>query len=100
MSGETEFAQGKAMADAAAAEGVEYFIASTLPNAAVVTNGALAHIDHFNSKAKIEEYARTLPFKSAFFWPAMFAQEINGHDLIPKKVRSGVVCSSRSSPFH
>lgn len=88
MSGETEFAQGKAMADAAVAEGVEYFLCSALPNAAVVTKGALKHIDHFNSKAKVEEYVRQLPIKSAFYWPAMFASEINGEAMLPRKVRS------------
>lgn len=81
-----EYQQGKAMVDAAVAEGVEYFILSSLPNASRVTNGALTHIAHFDNKAKAEEYARTQPIKSAFFWPAMFMQMLQGHDFGPRKV--------------
>lgn len=75
-----ELAQGKAMADAAVAAGAQYFIFSTLPYAGKITggkhkiSGGRYNTDHFDVKAEIEEYMRTLPIKSAFFSPGAFMQ--------------------------
>ena len=53
---ERELAQGKAMADAAVAEGAKYFIFSTLSHAKKISGGKLTHVSHFDVKADIEEY--------------------------------------------
>ncbi|KAF1815340.1 NmrA family transcriptional regulator [Eremomyces bilateralis CBS 781.70] len=60
-----EVAQGKALADAAVEEKVEFFIWSSLPPIG---------IPHFDSKAEVERYIRTLPLTSVFFMPGWFMQ--------------------------
>lgn len=39
-----------------------------------MTGGKLTGLKHFDSKAKVEAYIRTLPIKSVFFMPALFMQ--------------------------
>jgi len=73
-----EIAQGKALADAAVAAGVQYFIFSTLPPAGKISAGKYQQVDHFDAKADVEEYIRTLPVKSAFFAPGSFMQNFGG----------------------
>ncbi|KAL8658590.1 MAG: hypothetical protein Q9226_000880, partial [Calogaya cf. arnoldii] len=45
-SAEIEVAQGKSMADAAVATGVEHFIWSSLPNVTEMSNGKLSKVVH------------------------------------------------------
>jgi len=75
---ERGIAEGKALADAAVAAGVEYFIWSSLPHVGKVSGGKYQHADHFDSKAEVEEYIRTLPIKSSFFAPGSFMQNFGG----------------------
>ena len=67
-----EFTQGKTVADAAVAAGLQYVIFSTLPNASKISGGKYQHVDHFDVKYDIEQYIRSLPIKSAFFSPGAF----------------------------
>ncbi|KAI9729591.1 MAG: hypothetical protein M1834_006787 [Cirrosporium novae-zelandiae] len=60
-----ETAQGKAIADAAATTGA-FLIWSTLPNVKAISNGALKNAVHYDSKAEVETYIRTLPIQSSF----------------------------------
>ena len=53
-----------------------------------MTNGHLKNIKHFDHKANVEAYARTLPIQSAFFWPAAFLSELNG-EMGPRKNEHG-----------
>ncbi|KAF9343143.1 hypothetical protein BGX26_006201 [Mortierella sp. AD094] len=69
-----EIAQGKAMADAAVSQGAQYIIFSTLPHAGRISGNKYNKVDHFDGKAEVEEYIRTLPIKSAFFLPGFFMQ--------------------------
>lgn len=85
---ERELAQGKAMADAAVAAGVQYFIFSTLSNAGKMSGGKLQNLAHFDVKAEIEDHIRTLPMKSAFFAPGSFMQNF-GHFMAPRPVGDG-----------
>ncbi|KAL8989027.1 MAG: hypothetical protein Q9169_008454 [Polycauliona sp. 2 TL-2023] len=71
------------MADAAVAAGAELIIWSSLPNVTEMSNGKLTGVKHFDSKAKVETYIRTLPLKSAFFMPAMYMQMFT-HMFKPK----------------
>jgi uncharacterized protein YbjT (DUF2867 family) len=73
-----EISQGKAMADAAVATGAHYFIFSSLSHAGRISGSKLQNIDHFDGKADVEEYIRTLPIKSAFFAPGSFMQNFGG----------------------
>ena len=85
---ERELAQGKAMADAAVAAGVQYFIFSTLSNGTKISGGKLLNLAHFDVKAEIEDYIRTLPIKSAFFAPGSFMQNF-GHLMAPRPTGDG-----------
>lgn len=71
---EVEYNGGKNVADAAVAAGAEYLILSTLPNVTKVSGGKYTKVTGFDAKAKVEEYTRTLPIKSAFFSPGSFMQ--------------------------
>jgi uncharacterized protein YbjT (DUF2867 family) len=37
-----------------------------------ITGGKYQHVEHFDSKAEVEDYIRALPIKSAFFAPGSF----------------------------
>lgn len=85
---EREFDQGKAMADAAVAAGVQYFIFSTLSNGTKISGGKIQNLAHFDVKAEIEEYIRAQPMKSAFFAPGSFMQNFN-HFMAPRPAGDG-----------
>ena len=85
---ERELAQGKAMADAAVAVGVQYFIFSTLTNGSKVSDGKIKNMAHFDVKAEIEDYIRAKPIKSAFFAPGSFMQNFN-HFMGPRPAGDG-----------
>ncbi len=70
-----EVVQGKALADAAVAAKVKLYIWSSLPRTGVA---------HFNSKADVEDYIRTLPLMAAFFMPGWFMQNFFGV-MAPKR---------------
>ena len=48
-----------------------------------VTNGKLPNVYHFDSKAKVEEYIRTLSLPSTFFMPGFYMSNIPGQSLRP-----------------
>ena len=85
---ERELAQGKAMADAAVAAGVEYFIFSTLSNGSKISGGKIQKMAHFDVKEEIEEYIRAQPMKSAFFAPGSFMQNFS-HLMAPRPAGDG-----------
>jgi uncharacterized protein YbjT (DUF2867 family) len=76
-----EVVQGKAIADAAVAAGVQFFIFSTLPHVSKITGGKITSVEHFDLKADIETYVRTLPIKSAFYAPGYFMQNFSNYTL-------------------
>ncbi|KAF9437923.1 hypothetical protein BGZ76_010553 [Entomortierella beljakovae] len=95
---EREYAQGKAMADAAVAKGAQYFIFSTLPHAGRISNGKYTKVLHFDGKAEVEDYIRTLPIKSAFFAPCFFMQNFCSI-MAPQRTEDGTyVISNIVSP--
>jgi NmrA-like family len=66
---ETEL--GKQRADAAVEAGVQHIVFSGLENVDEITRGK-KFAPHFTDKAKVEEYIRTLPVISSFFYLAFF----------------------------
>jgi len=66
-----EIQQGKNMADACKAAGA-HFIWSSLPNVTKGTKGAITAVEHFDSKAQVEEYVRSIGLPATFFMPGMF----------------------------
>merc|ERR1712115_14731 len=67
-----EIAQGKALADISKAAGIERLIWSALPNVTKETNGKITVVEHFDSKAQVEQYIRDINQPATFFMPAMF----------------------------
>ncbi|KAH8594922.1 NmrA family transcriptional regulator [Bisporella sp. PMI_857] len=85
-----EIAQGRAIADASVAAGAPYLIFSTLPNVSEISGGKYRNVDHFDAKAEVEKYIRTLPIGSSFFQPAAFMQNFAaGGGLHPQPAGDG-----------
>lgn len=75
---EVEVAQGKAMADASKEAGVERFIWSSLPNVSKETNGENTAVKHFDSKAAVETYVRSIGLPATFLMPGLFMKDTLG----------------------
>ncbi|KAJ9149314.1 NmrA-like family protein [Pleurostoma richardsiae] len=75
---ELEIQQGKNLADAAKDAGVDHYIWSSLPNVSKLTKGVLPNVYHFDSKAQVEEYVRTLNIPASFFLPGFFMSNFPG----------------------
>ena len=76
MSKDTEVQQGKTIANICKETGVKHLVWSSLPNASKMTNGELAHVEHFDGKGEVEEYIESIKKGSdmiASYWlPAFF----------------------------
>lgn len=75
-----EIQQGKNIFEAAKAENVRHFVFSSLPYAEKLTKGELKHVDHFDSKAQVEEYveANKGAMIASYVMPAMFIKFAKG----------------------
>lgn len=63
---EDEYNAGVAIANAAVALGCKYLIFSTLPSVTSISSGKYGPIAHFDARARVEGYIRTLDIQSAF----------------------------------
>jgi uncharacterized protein YbjT (DUF2867 family) len=86
---EHEVNHGRALADAAVAAGVPFYIYSTLPHAGKNSSGKLKNMGHFDGKAEVEQYIRTLPMRSAFISPGSFMSNFHA-TVAPRPVGNGV----------
>lgn len=75
-SAEIEVAQGKRIADSTVAAGSELLIFSSLPNVKKMTDGKLSDVKHFDSKAEVEGYIRTLHIRATFYMPGFYMQNL------------------------
>ena len=57
MSKKIEVQQGKNIFEACKAESVKHYVFSSLPHVEVLTRGDLQHVDHFDGKAIVAEFA-------------------------------------------
>lgn len=81
MDAAPEITQGKAVADAAKAAGVQHLVWSSLLNVTKLTNGKLTNVHHFDSKASVEEYIRTLDIPATFFLAGYFMSNLPGMSI-------------------
>jgi uncharacterized protein YbjT (DUF2867 family) len=92
QSKETEVRQGKSIADSSKEAGVKHLIWASLPHVTRLTNGELKHVDHFDSKADVEEYIESIKGGSgmiASYWqPGFFMSNIKG--MINPNPKTGV----------
>lgn len=89
-----EVTQGKALADAAVAESVQYIIFSTLPHVSTISGGKYTKVNGFDAKAEIQAYIQTLPIRSAFFAPGSFMQNCQTV-MLPHPTGSGTYVIAR-----
>jgi uncharacterized protein YbjT (DUF2867 family) len=73
-----EVQQGKNLVDAAKDTNVQQFIWSSLLNINKLSKGALPNVYHFDSKADVEEYARSVGIPATFFMPGFYMSNIPG----------------------
>jgi uncharacterized protein YbjT (DUF2867 family) len=78
---EIETRQAKSVCAAALDAGVKYIIFSSMSHPFKISNGKLKHVEHFDDKAEIETYIRSLPVQSAFFAPGSFMQNFTTHSV-------------------
>lgn len=93
---EVEYSNGKAIADAAVQKGSKYLIFSTLPGVNEISGGKYRHVTIFDAKAKIENYIRGLPIKSAFVSFGFFMQNLHSQPFLsPQPAPDGTWILSR-----
>lgn len=73
-----EVQQGKNLVDASKEAGVQQFIWSSLVDVNKLSKGKLPNVYHFDSKAQVEEYARSVGLPSTFFMPGFYMSNIPG----------------------
>ncbi|KAK9427566.1 hypothetical protein V1505DRAFT_358662 [Lipomyces doorenjongii] len=76
MSRDTEYSQGKNVADAAKAAGISHLIFSSLIHVTEATKGALPNVPHFDGKADIEKYIRAIGVPATFVLPGYFMSNL------------------------
>jgi uncharacterized protein YbjT (DUF2867 family) len=67
-----EIQQGVNIVDAAKENGVQHLILSTLKSVTELSNGEFKDVYHFDSKAKIGEYAKASGVPTTFFMPGFY----------------------------
>ncbi|OBT67398.1 hypothetical protein VE03_03099 [Pseudogymnoascus sp. 23342-1-I1] len=98
---EDEFNNGKAIADIAIESGAQYIIFSTLTAIKEISGGKYSNVFPFDAKAKIEQYIRGLPIKSAFYAGASFMENFQSQVfLAPQKAADGTWVLSRHVSPH
>ncbi|KAL3422173.1 NmrA-like family protein [Phlyctema vagabunda] len=101
MNAEKEIEQGKAIADAAKEAGVQHFIFSSLLDITKLSGGVLNKVFHFDSKAHVEEYIRTLDLPTTFYLPGFYMANIPGQiirQLPPNNTWALTMPSPASAP--
>lgn len=93
---EDEYNNGKSIADVAVESGAQYIIFSTLKGIKEISGGKYSNVFPFDAKAKIEQYIRSLPIKSAFYSGASFMENFQSQAfLAPQKAADGTWVLSR-----
>ncbi|KAL2062732.1 hypothetical protein VTL71DRAFT_5804 [Oculimacula yallundae] len=73
---EKEIKQGKNIADIAKALDIQHLIWSSLPNVTRITQGKITGVLHFDSKAVVEDYIRSLAIPATFLQLAVFMEQL------------------------
>ncbi|KAF1832857.1 NAD(P)-binding protein [Decorospora gaudefroyi] len=89
---EREVAQGKKVADSAAAvDMLQHFIWSTLPSASAISDGKIP-VPHMDGKAQVDEYIlNALPAlaqKTTFYWGGFYAENVTYPPYAPNCLSS------------
>jgi uncharacterized protein YbjT (DUF2867 family) len=76
MNADTEYSQGKNVADVSKAVGVSHLIFSSLHHVKEETKGRLTHVPHFDSKANVEKYIRASGVGCSFVLPGYYMSNL------------------------
>lgn len=76
MDPKLEVQQGKNVVDAAQEANIQHLIWSSALDVNTLSHGVLANVYHFDSKAEVEEYARSLGVPSTFFLAGWYMSNI------------------------
>ena len=82
--GGTELEHGKNVADEAKEAGVQHVVFSSLINVTEASGGRLPHVAHFDRKADIEKYIRSLGTPSTFIQPGYYMTNFINLQLLRK----------------
>ncbi|KAF7350614.1 NmrA domain-containing protein [Mycena sanguinolenta] len=74
--GKGEITQGKNLVDAAKAEGIKFFIWSSLPNITELSKGLYTHVYHCDNKAVILEYLKASGVPYAVLFTGWFIENL------------------------
>ncbi|KAI5918684.1 NmrA-like family protein [Camillea tinctor] len=80
---ELEEQQGRNLADAAKEAGVKHYIWSSLLDITKLSNGKLSRVYHFDSKAHVEDYVRSLGIPASFFCPGLYMPNLSESFFTP-----------------
>lgn len=80
----TELEHGKNVADAAKDAGVKHIVFSSLINVTEASSGRLPHVAHFDRKADIEKYIRSLDMQATFIQPGYYMTNFTNLQLLRK----------------
>jgi len=95
---EIEYNSGKTIADVAVEKGAEYIIFSTLPSVTDMSDGKYTKVTPFDAKAKVEQYVRGLPIKSAFYAGGFFMENFHTQPFLnPQQTPDGTWVMSRAN---
>lgn len=72
MDAPLEKQQGQNIADLAKEAGIQHLIWSSLYDVNKLTNGKFPNVEHFDSKAAVEQYIRDIGVPATFFMPGFF----------------------------
>jgi uncharacterized protein YbjT (DUF2867 family) len=87
----TERTHGKNVADAALAAGASHLVFSSLINVTEASHGRLAHVAHFDRKAEVEAYIRSLNnLPATFILPGYYMTNFTNLHLLNKSEQDGV----------
>lgn len=75
---EREFDHGRNFVDALNATGIQHAVLSTLPHAKLLSGGRLA-VPHFDTKGRIEEYARSAGLPATYVHVAFYYENFLAH---------------------
>ncbi|MCJ1252094.1 hypothetical protein MMC30_009332 [Trapelia coarctata] len=81
FSAEVEEIQGKAIADVCKEAGVQHLVWSSLLDVKKLSKGVLPGVSHFDSKAHVEDYIRSLGIPASYFLPGFYMSNLPGMSL-------------------
>lgn len=81
---DAELVHGKNVADAAKETGVQHLIFSSLLDVSKESGGRLKHVPHFDQKAHVEQYIRSIGVPATFVLPGYFMNNYTQYGMLRK----------------